>query len=383
MDIKVLSSTKPGYVLSTNEALKFGGMAAGICYMPDSFETILNESEELTKKRMNQTLCSGHHSVFDHCSYGILLEGIPKILAMIINNEKEYSTSEKSARYTQMKPSPEEQILYDKWLLIFADCIKRRYPDLTEVAVKKLAQENARYLISVFTPTTMLYTTTIRQLNYIMYWFEKFIAADRCGAFQDMIKPYMVEFLEMTKPLCVAELNDEAKGRELSLFSNKECGFEEYFGEVYSTSYLGSFAQLAQAQRHRTIDYRMSFPFDTQYYIPPIISDDNELVEDWLRDMGKVAPFYPQGTMVQICERGTYEKFILKTKERLCSSAQLEVSRQTYETLQKYLKGTADYLVSKAVYRSLKQCDSQSRCGAGYKCLNPCKWGKNQLDRLI
>jgi len=302
---------------------------------------------------------------------------------MIINNENEYSTSEKSARYTQMKPSPEEQVLYDKWLLIFADCIKHHYPDLTEVAVRKLAQENARYLISVFTPTTMLYTTTFRQLNYIMHWFEKFIAEDHKSKFRDMVKPYMVEFLGMTKSLYVAELNDEAKERELSLFNNSQCGFEEYFGEVYSTSYLGSFAQLAQAQRHRTLDYKMSFPTRPQYYVPPMLSGDDWLIKDWLSDMWKVSQSYPQGMMVRICERGTYEKFILKTKERLCSFAQLEVSRQTYETLQKYLKGTDNYLVSKAVYGKLKQCDSQSRCGAGYKCLNPCKWGKNQLDRLI
>ena len=32
---------------------------------------------------------------------------------------------------------------------------------------------------------------------------------------------------------------------------------EEYYGNVYSTLYKGSFAQVAQAQRHRTIDYQI------------------------------------------------------------------------------------------------------------------------------
>ena len=35
-------------------------------------------------------------------------------MAMILNNEKEYNTSEKSARYTKMKPSEEEEKLYNK-----------------------------------------------------------------------------------------------------------------------------------------------------------------------------------------------------------------------------------------------------------------------------
>ena len=34
---------------------------------------------------------------------------------------------------------------------------------------------------------------------------------------------------------------------------------KEEFGENYCTTYLASFAQLAQAQRHRTLIYEMSF----------------------------------------------------------------------------------------------------------------------------
>ena len=37
----------------------------------------------------------------------------------MLNNEHEYNTSEKSARYTKMQPSEKEQLLYDKWVLLF------------------------------------------------------------------------------------------------------------------------------------------------------------------------------------------------------------------------------------------------------------------------
>ena len=54
-----------------------------------------------------------------------------KILAMIINNEKDYSTSEKSARYTKMKLSLKEQEIYDKWMSIFYNRIKPKKQNST------------------------------------------------------------------------------------------------------------------------------------------------------------------------------------------------------------------------------------------------------------
>jgi len=181
VDIKVLASTLPGSILDLDTAKIFSGHAAGICYMPDSFETILNEPIEKTMKRANMVLQSGHHSVYDHVSYSLLLENIPKIVAMVLNNEKTYATSEKSARYTQMQPSDRERELYDKWMKIFTERILSVYPDTLPEKAKKLAQENARYLISVFTPTTMMYTTSLRQWNYIIHWFKKFVDGENQG----------------------------------------------------------------------------------------------------------------------------------------------------------------------------------------------------------
>ena len=108
MKIKVMGSTKPGYTITKEEALSFSGKSAGICYLPDTMEELLAEPEEKTEKRTNRTLNSGHHSVFAHVHYNLILENIPKILAMILNNEKVYNTSEKSGRYTKMKASKEE-----------------------------------------------------------------------------------------------------------------------------------------------------------------------------------------------------------------------------------------------------------------------------------
>ena len=88
-------------MLSKEDAILFSGKAAGICYMPDTLDVLFSEDTEKTLKRAKRTLISGHHSVFDHPIYHLALEDIPKILAMILNNEKMYTTSEKSARYTK------------------------------------------------------------------------------------------------------------------------------------------------------------------------------------------------------------------------------------------------------------------------------------------
>ena len=98
MKVSVLASTKPGYNLTKEEAIKFGGKSAGICYMPDDIEALFSEPEEKTLKRANMTLGSGHHSVFDHTTYNLSLEEIPKILAMILNNEKMYTRYKKRSK---------------------------------------------------------------------------------------------------------------------------------------------------------------------------------------------------------------------------------------------------------------------------------------------
>ena len=41
--------------------------------------------------------------------------------------------------------------------------------------MEKISKENARNLTSVFTPTKMLYTTSFRQLNYLMSLFDDYI----------------------------------------------------------------------------------------------------------------------------------------------------------------------------------------------------------------
>ena len=381
MQIKVLASTKVGYTMPKEEAINFSGKSAGICYMPDSIDTLFSEPTEKTEKRAKGTLNSGHHSVFGHVTYNLSLEGIPKILAMILNNEKMYNTSEKSARYTKMEPSEKEEKLYEKWIDIYQKVILEEYPEIDEKKVKKLAMENARYLISVFTPATIMeYTVNFGQLNYIAHWFENFIKNAEDTAFNVKLKKVFKEFNEQISDLLVPELNSDVKGRTISLFAKRKR--EEEFGENYCVNYQGTFAELAQAQRHRTLYYEIFIPEEHKYFVPPIIKG-TAYEEEWIKDITSLDDEFPQGLLLDINERGTVENFVMKCQERLCGAAQLEIALQTKEILDRYMENTKDS--KKTIYEYLIPYSKGARCTfPGFKCTLPCMWGaKRGIDRKI
>lgn len=376
MKIKVIASTKVGYVLPKEEAVDFSGKSAGICYLPDTVETLFAEAPEKTQRRANGNL----ECVFGHAHYNLILEGIPKILAMILNNEKIYNTSEKSARYTKMEPSEKEKKLYEKWIELYKKEICKEYPRFDEKKVQKLAQENARYLISVFTPATIMeYTVSFEQLNFIVSWFEDYIDYEPETEFSTKLKKAMKEFLEALPDLKVEKLNPRIKGTKLSLFAKRDRA--EEFGENYSTTYLASFAQLAQAQRHRTLAYEMTLLKKPEYYVPRIIRG-TELEKEWLKDISSLEEYYPQGMLVKVNERGTVENFILKCTERLCGAAQLEIMEQTVITMNKYLEAVKDNPV---IENELLPYSKGARCTfPGWKCKSPCIFGgKNAMNRKI
>lgn len=382
MKVKIIGSTKVGYELPKEDAMNLAGKSAGICYLPDTLDALFNEPEEKTMKRAKRTLESGHHSVFNHPHYNFALEGIPKILAMVINNEKMYSTSEKSARYTKMESSQEEKELYEKWIEKYKEVILKEYPNFDEKRVQKLAMENARLLISVFTPATIMeYTTNLGQINYIMRFMENFIKDDSKNTpFYIKLKEVFKEFLAAMPDIKIDELNADAKQRKLSLFAERKR--KEEFGENYCTTYEVSFAEFAQAQRHRTLNYEMSFLEENKFFVPPIIKG-TELEEEWLKDIKSLEKNFPQGMLVRVTERGTVENFVLKCSERLCGAAQLEIMRQTRDTMQKYLEATKN--TNKEIYEYLLPYSKGPRCTSpGFKCTSPCIFGpKGAFERKI
>ena len=375
------------------EAIKLSGIVAGICYDKEGFDHLMKEPIEKTMRRVEMTLEHCHHSVYDHIMINFNIKNIPKILAMVLNNENEYTTSEKSARYTPVEAkngsiiTEDEERLYNKWIDIFKIKIKDRYGDIfNDSKIHKLAQENARYLVTVFMPTEMIYSTSLRQINYIASWMKDYISnVDMNNPFERKLADSMQELYDRLSEVNVLEerLMRNEKHRMFSLFGKDLDKKEIHFGDVYSTLYNASFAYLAQAQRHRTLDYQMEILDKKEYYIPPIIADDQTLVDEWLSDMELVKEVNPQGELVKISEVGKYEDFILKCKERLCSAAQLEIMYQTRDTLLKYKKAleeSGSYLAD-----DIKKYSKGARCTfPDFKCTEDCKFGEGKtLNRKI
>ena len=369
MKVEIVAVSSPYRVNIENEFNKMAGEFAGICYMPDTFDKVIAQPLEKKLKRAEMTKKNNHHSVFDHEYVTLYIENVPKLFAMLLNNEKMYTTSEKSARYTKMAMEGTELDLYQKWEEIFIKLITDKYGKVdyfNPKRIEKLAQENARYFLSVYTPTSLAYTTSYGQLSRIYGWLK-----DMENTENPMLKklvPTAKDFctaLEVRK-LVVPEIAEYGSMRGFSLIAPKER--EEYFGDVYCTKYLGSFSSLAQAQRHRTTNYELKELEKPLYYVPKIIRENEALRQEWLNDMQKVKDVTPQGKMVEIIERGTPENFILKMRERLCTCAQLEIQEQTKHTLEKYINQVKDEQTKKI----LEQYNHGARCTAGYKCTSPC-----------
>jgi len=376
MDIKILASTKVGYNITKEEALDFSGKSAAICYMGDSVEHIFAEDESKTKKRIDRTLKGGHHSVFEHIHLNLIIENVPKIMAIILNNQNVYATSEKSARYTKMDTNDEMKVIYEKWIKIFEELIFERYPSINKSKINKLAMEKARYLISVFTPATMEYTVSLRQLNYIMRWFDEFIKKEENTDFNVKIKEEMKSFNKCLEKYKVINLNSKTKMKSLNFYDNREKR-KEMFDECYSVNYKVSFVAAAQAFRPRTLRHKMKrIDFDkVKFYTPEILKGYPKYKKMWQKDIKSLKNDYPQGMIVEINERGIYEDFKMKAYDRICGHAQREIMVNTIETLEKYIKKTKN----EQVKNELLEIKGGPRCFVkGLSCRGVCPFGPGE-----
>ena len=368
MNIEILASTKQGYQPDLREQEIFSGKMAGICYMKGDFEKINNEKVEDTDKRINRTLTGGHHSVYDHSKITFYFENTPKLFAMLLNNEKMYTTSEKSARYTEMKLEGMEAELFEKWKQKLIPIITEKYghlPYFSAFRIDKLANENARYFTSVMTPTCFAHTISLRQLNYYVAWMQNF--KNETNPLYQMLIPTADEFCEKIEALGLLDpqLMKDGKGRNFSLIGKRVR--EEQFGENYSVNYMLSSAAFAQAHRHRTLNYEITpSEEEPKFFVPQFLTPD--LSEEWIEDMRKVAEIMPQGQLLHVNERGTYENLILKAKERLCTNAQFEVMQNTNETIKRIIENTDNAWVRHDLYKVV----NGARCTSGYKCSKPC-----------
>lgn len=360
-----------------NEAIILSGKAAGICYMPDDYLSNGIQNNKTAMKRAAGNTKSGHYSVFEHAHFSFIVE-TSKAMAMVLNSTKLYSTSEKSGRYTSMNPETAiEKKYYDKWTEKIVGIIKDTYGDsYTDKEAQKLALENARYFLSVFTPTVMMYTIPFSRVIMLCEWLDKMAAiieeminknyirhdektkfnyysqlADEAielaGAFRDSLgllidEPILVDHkdigIKFFEPVYHYEREAFIKG-SLHNYNHYSYGYGKYENNIkndmYSLLDIYSFACLAQEQRHRTIDYSIVNILENSFYIPSILTKKED-IDEWkadMKDMYDNSTVIPQATMCYVHESGSFDNFYLKCKERVCMRAQKEIMDVTVKQI--------------------------------------------------
>ena len=396
MEIKVIAKTENMNKEGKLNPLVFAGQCGGVCYMPDTFEKLMEQPDEKHIKRAEGAIINTHLSLFGHEHLTLCISGIPKILAMVLNNIGAYNTSEKSARYTRMDKIPENELkYYNKWYDIFVKLIKEKYDFIPDNKAGKLAQENARYMISVFTETTMVFTTSLLDILFIIsninkmesngtYFYNRLI--DSMNTLRDLLIDMLIDTYSEEVANKLLQIND-IKHDGFTLLCNDETSWfnlDTIFGPTYFTKYEGTFAQLAQAQRHRTLDYVMYFNGESRLFYVPEIIQGTDYEEEWLTDIDSLSDIIPQGTLVRITETGTFDNFLMKTRERECTCAQLEIQKQTMLTHELFEQNA--YMLTSAQAEKLEGYSSKIRCEFKdrFKCSSPCQFKRDERKtRLI
>lgn len=374
------------------------GKFAGTCYAKEGYATIRTQPVEKARKRAEETAARGHHSVFQHGM--INMEIIcPKMIAMLLNSIGISNTSEKSARYTQMKPDTEEEDrLYHKWHDIFVEEIGKEYGErFSEKETDKLAYENARYMISVFCETSMVYSLPFRNLFYVMDFAGR-MAGKLSGMAGDFNRRLGEEILSLKEALLHVVgrenfhdmKNDYFRFLPVQATGEYDDDNKEYYGDVYTAKFLASFAQVAQEQRHRTTRVKINFggrdAGEYGFFVPPLIAG-TRYEQEWLADIESIGDVYPQGTLVSVTEQGLFEDFAVKCKERMCGRAQLEIMDVTAELLSRFAehRENLSHANRKRLNNMLLDGRPCARCGyADFVCKEGCTWGmKGALGRKI
>jgi len=355
------------------EGLICTGVKAAVCFRDGEVtpeEIRATESDEKLIERGLNTILSDHTSPSEQVNVMLEIVGIPKILCMILNNEHLYEADERSLRYTEVKPSEyiseTETDLYNKWLNIFIKILTAEHYDFfyrfnqgatpektekkTKDAIKKIAQENARYMVSVFVPTTLTYTVPLAQINKICMYMNRIID-NPLNEFEELLIPYLKEFIQGLRDLDVLVTEHDAhvlcpklkvpdtdkllyknnKDIDLSLFAerNKFSGINlpNEYGVDFSYNMEISMASLAQFHRHRTIYYEMATPNikQTGFYLPLLLEGKEALIKEWLEDMLTVNKYYPTGKLLKVNANGPLKNLVNYVgKERACDRAFLE-----------------------------------------------------------
>lgn len=485
MNLTVIGMTTEtdGISQAQMEDLKtYCGKNAGISQLREGFFGTAVSDPEKALPRFRNTVRMGHMSIADHAWVEVLFENASRMMAMIMNSLQYYNTTEKSGRYTEMTGNtPEQRALYDKWNEKFRKRIMEIHPDYNDAFIERQlrsmhtdsaievkngrvftynsavtpspkmditesediqkslntilsnprlpvntrSQENARYILSIFTKsTTFGYTTTLAQWNYIYDWCERYVNQFRTVR-DDTESPgcSLVRILEndTVRPATMFEANvyDDLEDLRVYLKENlyvedlrdhKKRGFDmltDIFDEnhfmkdydhecdenirfAYTTDYETSLIVLSHLHRHKTLKYYMDLDVSNAGFYVPVFIKGTPDEKEWLDDMESVREQIPTGMLVHVIETGTLDNFALKTSERFCGCAMLETMLNVKSVAEKFVKlyesGHATWLEKNVIEKFYDPKWGKLRTKATITdgCHEGCYFGcEHALDRIV
>lgn len=285
--------------IDLKQAFLYAGVKAAWCYKPGTAtpESIRETSEKTLLKIGTGTWISDHGTPDEHQGVSVEITGLPKILCMILNDEHQYTTCERSLRYTKLKDSPMisdlEISLYNKWYDIFYSIFESKYWDFfvanakgdtqaeketnAKIDMGKMSQENARQFVSVLVPTSISYTAPWYQWQKIVNFLLNMVECPP-NELAKIASPYAMELVDQLIDLGVIVTTKEAikvypelgaditDGRELLYKNNKDVKLSLFaennefsgidkpneFGATINYNSELTYSAFAQGHRHRT-----------------------------------------------------------------------------------------------------------------------------------
>lgn len=410
--------TKEG-LLDIKRELIYAGTKAAWCFKDGTAtpENIRNMPEIDLLRRGIETYINDHGTPDEHDKISLEITEFPKLMCMILNSEHQYTACERSFRYTKITTndyiSDIEVKLYNKWYNIFINIFEENYSEWfyqvnqkneknTKTDMRKKAQENARYFVSVLTPTSIAYSAPWYQWQKLATFLQDMIENPNTSL-KKIVVPYAKEFIEQLIELKVVVLTKDAialypplekmlkeknDNREWLYKNNKETKLymfaennpfsginkpNEYNASINYNSRL-SIAGFADILRHRTSYVALKNPNEFSYIIPKFVPSN--YWKEYDQDMQKINGIYPQGQLIDFnLDSSIYRLVQYMGKERACERPQQEVEDwyvnqllpDIVEGLSKRPEYEEEYKLLRTRY--LDKC----RCAyPNYHCPNPC-----------
>lgn len=483
MNLTVIGMTTEtdGISQAQMEDLKtYCGKNAGISQLREGFFGTAVSDPEKALPRFRNTVRMGHMSIADHAWVEVLFENASRMMAMIMNSLQYYNTTEKSGRYTEMTGNtPEQRALYDKWNEKFRKRIMEIHPDYNDTFIERQlrsmhtdsaievkngrvfaynsaitpspkmditesediqkslntilsnprlpvntrSQENARYILSIFTKsTTFGYTTTLAQWNYIYDWCERYLEQFEYGNsgkllrnikddtydgtlrtatfFEEQVYKDLADLrVYLRENLYVEDLRDHKKRGfdmltdifdENHFMKDYDHEYDENIRFAYTTDYETSLIVLSHLHRHKTLKYYMNLDVSNAGFYVPVFIKGTPDEKEWLDDMESVREQIPAGMLVHVIETGTLDNFALKTSERFCGCAMLETMLNVKSVAEKFVKlyesGRATWLEKTVIEKFYDpKCEKlRTKATITDGCHEGCYFGcEHALDRIV